>query len=88
VGSNGNDGSDGHATDNTQAAGGGAPDINGGAGAKGGLCAGNGCTTSAGGANGVHASAGTNLDGSGGGGGGGSVVFVTMAASSMVGCGP
>ncbi len=85
INSNGKNGTNGHTADNTAAAGGAAPDINGAAGVKGGLCAGNGCSVaSAVGANGTHAAAGPNLDGSGGGGGGGRVQTITAAATPLV----
>ena len=73
-------GADGHDTDDTQANGGNGE--LGGNGAKGGLCKGSGCATSA-----VGATASTVGTGAGGGGGGGGRIRVIAAATSKRGAG-
>jgi hypothetical protein len=75
-------GQDGHSADNTQAAGGASNDINGGPGAKGGLCAGSGCATSSmAGQAGIAAQ--VPVSASGGGGGGGRIQVITGTATSV-----
>jgi hypothetical protein len=69
-------GVDGHQTDNT-AANGGNGELSGEAGGKGGLCAGNNCSTSAAGLQGQDSAFG----GGGGGGGGGRVLIITGSTS-------